>query len=334
MNLQQLFKCPICSSSLTQRGDALWCESNHSFPCKGNVVDFSACNSTDPLQQRTHESFEVEWNKYYPKLGWTPGEIPTETGMFLSYTRSMPSFFSDKVVVDAGCGNGRYINIVNRISSPRPKLVIGVELSDNVYLASRNCAEHDNVVFLKMDLNLVPKVLKQPADYIYSIGVLHHTPDARGAFYNLSKAVKDGGFLSMFLYGRGNTFLYRVNTYLRNQFFRNWPHQYVYYLCVLAAIPCQIFRIKFFGAWIDDFVNRFIYVGADVHNMFDAYTAGFTSFHEKDEVEQWYRNVNFDCVVEAHLNRTSLFCIGRKLATEPAPSSRSREVLDESLKLA
>ena len=46
--------------------------------------------------------------------------------------------------------------------------------------------------------------------------------------------------------------------------------------------------------------------------MFDAYTAGYTSFNEKDEVEQWYRANGFECVVESQSNHTALFCIGRK----------------------
>ena len=168
------------------------------------------------------------WNNYYPTLGWSPSDISTETEMFLGYTRSMPNFFAGKVVVDAGCGNSRYINIVNRISDPAPRLIIGIELSDNVHLAARNCSEYGNVVMLKMDLNLLPRVLKEPVDYIYSIGVLHHTPDARKSFVNLSQCVKKGGFLSAFLYGKGNPILYRVNVYLRNRVFRKWPHRLVY----------------------------------------------------------------------------------------------------------
>ena len=329
MNLEQLFKCPLCSSRFSQQKDVLRCEFNHEFSIRGNVIDFSSCNSSDVRQQQTHDSFEVEWNKYYPRLGWTAAELPTEVHMFLTYTRSMPNFFSDKVVIDAGCGNGRYINVVNKISSPRPRLVIGIELSDNVYLASKNCAEHDNVVFLKIDLNLVPRVLRDPVDYVYSIGVLHHTPDAKRGFLNLSSCVKEGGFLSMFLYGKGNSILYAVNSYLRNRFFRRWPHRWVYYFCVAVAIPCQIFRIRFFGPWLSDFVNRFVYVGQDVHNMFDAYTAGFTSFHTKSEVEKWYREVEFDCVIDEWSSRTSLFCIGRKPNVFVTAAKRA-DVLQES----
>jgi SAM-dependent methyltransferase len=233
--------------------------------------------------------------------------------MFLTYTRSMPNFFIKKVVIDAGCGNGRYINIVNKISSPPPDLIIGIDLSDAIYIAARNCSVFSNVVFMKMDLNFLPRILKTPVDYIYSIGVLHHTPDAEKAFYNLAKCVKKDGFISMFLYGKGNPILYKTNSYLRNSFFQKLSHREIYYLCIFISIPCQIFRIKLFGPFMLDLINRLIFISPNVHNMFDAYTAGWTSFHEKNEVEQWYQNAGFDSVVESQLNHTSLFCIGRKL---------------------
>jgi SAM-dependent methyltransferase len=232
--------------------------------------------------------------------------------MFLTYTRSMPNFFSNKIVVDAGCGNGRYINVLNNISSPPPRLIIGIDLSDSIFVAAKNCSMFANVFFIRANLNLLPKILKEAVDYIYSVGVLHHTPDAKESFNSLAKCVKPKGFISVYLYGKGNRVLYQVNSFLRNRFFQRWPHKLTYALCVVVAIPSQIFRIKFFGPWMLDFVNRLTFVSPDVHNMFDAYTAGYTSFHEKDEVEQWYRANGFECVVESQSNHTALFCIGRK----------------------
>jgi SAM-dependent methyltransferase len=319
--LTVLLRCPGCGSDLSRRADALFCINNHSFPYRDNVIDFSAAQAVNSIQERSKKSFQIEWTRYYPDLGWTPQRLPDEIDIFLTYTRAMPSFFCDGIVIDAGCGNGRYINVVNKISSPPPQLIIGVEISDSIFVAAKNCLIFDNVLFIKMDLNLLPKVLKKPVDYIYSVGVLHHTPDAEKAFYNLAKCVKKNGFFSMFLYGKGNPIQYRVNRFLRNRFFQKWPHWLVYCLCVLVAIPCQIFRIKFFGPWMSDFVTRFVFVSADVPNMFDAYTAGWTSFHEKQEVEQWYRNIGFDCVVEARLNYTSLFCIGRAIDLEARSKS-------------
>jgi len=309
----ELVKCPRCDASVSQQGDNFVCGQGHSFPYRENVIDFSAAQTLDAVQRRSEQSFQTEWTAYYPRLGWSTDELSIEKEQFLGYTRAMSNFFSDKIVIDAGCGNGRYINVLNRISSPRPKLIIGVELSDVILVAANNCASFDNVVFIKIDLNRLHQVLRKPVDYVYSIGVLHHTPNARQSFENLGKCVKKGGFFSVFLYGKGNPVLYAVNSFLRNRFFQKWPHKCVYWLCFLIAIPCQIFRIKLLGSYMADVVQRIIFVSCNVHNMFDAYTAGWTSFHEKTEVEEWYQNIGFDCVVESQLNHTSLYCIGRKI---------------------
>jgi SAM-dependent methyltransferase len=312
--LTDILKCPHCGAgfSVDLARRELRCANEHAFTYRGNVIDFSRLKSADPLQERSTQSFQVEWTKYYSSLGWADAELATEEEMFLTYTRAMPSFFAGKVVVDAGCGNGRYVNIVNRLASPRPRLIIAVDLSDSIFVAAGNCSAFDNVVFIKMDVNLLPAVLRRPADYVYSIGVLHHTPDAHASFSSLARCVERDGFLSAFIYGKGNPVLLRVNTFLRNRFFRSWPRDLIYGLCVLVAIPGQIFRLRFVGPWISDFVTRFVFVSSDVHNMFDAYTAGWTSFHDKAEVERWYRENGMDCVVESQLNNTSLYCIGRK----------------------
>ena len=244
--LENLLKCPVCGSDFSLKPDNILCAKNHSFPHRGNVIDFSSVDKIDHLQTRSQESFGVEWTQYYANLGWSPKELPVETEMFLTYTRAMPNFFSNNIVIDAGCGNGRYINVVNSISSPPPRLIIGIDLADSIFVAAKNCSKFRNVVFLKVNLNLLPQILEKPVDYIYSIGVLHHTPDAKASFESLVKCVKRNGFISLYLYGKGNALLYRVNSLLRNRFFRRWPHKLVYCLVFLIAIPCQLFRIPFF----------------------------------------------------------------------------------------
>ena len=313
--ITSLLRCPVCRSDIQPKTDAIQCDNGHSFSWRNNVIDFSHVIESNYLQERSKQSFGVEWNEYYPTLGWSDAESREEIDNFLIGTRAIPSFFSNRVVVDAGCGNGRYINIVNRLASPPPRLILGVDLSDSIELAARNCAAFANVVFLRIDLNLLPTVLKSPVDYVYSIGVLHHTPDAAQAFRNLASCVTEDGFLSVFIYGKGNSLLYRVNNFLRNRFFQPWPPRLVYWVCMLLAIPGQLFRIKFFGPWLSDFVNRFVFVSQDVHNMFDAYTAGYTSFHDRNEVEGWYRSAGFSYAVDERNNRTTLYCCGQRTAS-------------------
>ena len=130
------------------------------------------------LQERSQEVVRNRVKQYCPTLGWSAAERAEETDNFLFATKAIPSFFSDKVVIDAGCGNGRYINILNSITTPPPRLIIGVDLVGGVVLAARTARSSTNVVFLRIDLNVLPLMHEGTVDYVYSIGVLHHTPDA------------------------------------------------------------------------------------------------------------------------------------------------------------
>ena len=52
-------------------------------------------------------------------------------------------------------------------------------------------------------------------DAAYSVGVLHHTPDAKGAFQSIRALVKPGGWFGIFIHAQGNRVLYFMNRTLR-----------------------------------------------------------------------------------------------------------------------
>src|SRR5262249_51488464 len=111
-----LLKCPHCGGDFSSKPDLLICKKGHAFPHRENVIDFSSIEEIDHTQRRSQQSFGVEWTDYYAQLGWKSKEFASEKQMFLTYTKAMPNFFSNGIVIDAGCGNGRYINIINRLS--------------------------------------------------------------------------------------------------------------------------------------------------------------------------------------------------------------------------
>src|SRR5215831_13476617 len=144
--LTSLLRCPLCGGDLSYELDAIVCNTGHFFPYRHNVVDFSNAQEINEVQKRSEQSFQIEWTKYYRNLGWTSQEFSHEKHMFLSHTRSMPNFFANKIVIDAGCGNGRYINIVNQITSPPPLLAIDIELSVAVFVAAKNSSTFKSAI--------------------------------------------------------------------------------------------------------------------------------------------------------------------------------------------
>lgn len=103
-----------------------------------------------------------------------------------------------RVVLDAGCGMGRYL----RIAAQSPaRLIVGVDLSLAV-VAARDMTEGlPHVAIVRADLLRLPFA---PAsfDLIYSLGVLDHTPEPRSAFLALARLLRPGGRIAVWVYPR------------------------------------------------------------------------------------------------------------------------------------
>ncbi len=101
-----------------------------------------------------------------------------------------------KRVLDAGCGTGRFADVAERLGAH----VVGVDLTRAIDSAARNLAGR-NVTLLQADLRALP-LAPASFDVIYSIGVLHHTPDTRESFERLVPLLKPGGIFAVWLYAK------------------------------------------------------------------------------------------------------------------------------------
>lgn len=111
-----------------------------------------------------------------------------------------PEFFDGKVVLEGGCGKGRHTKLAATWGA---KEVVGIDLGDGVESAFALTNKLPNVHVVQCDIYKLP-FKKGVFDYAFSVGVLHHTPDPRGAFLSLAGKVKHGGHLSAWIYGAEN----------------------------------------------------------------------------------------------------------------------------------
>lgn len=108
-------------------------------------------------------------------------------------------FLKDKIVLDAGCGKGRHLMIISQYV----KEAIGVDISDSVFIAHNNTKHLPNVHIIQADLNYLP-LKDETFDYVYSIGVVHHTESPETTIHNLHKKTKKSGSISLWIYGKEN----------------------------------------------------------------------------------------------------------------------------------
>ena len=87
-------------------------------------------------------------------------------------------YFRDKMVLDAGCGGGR----LARFLAPYTRLYVGVDYSVACERAREFCINVPHAHFIQADINSLPFTAQTAFDFVFSHGVLHHTPDTRAAF--------------------------------------------------------------------------------------------------------------------------------------------------------
>ncbi len=106
-------------------------------------------------------------------------------------------FFRGKLVLDAGCGAG----LQSRFMAELGATVVALDLSDAVLTAAANARGLASVHVVQGDL-MRPPFSPGTFDFVYSEGVLHHTPDPAASFRALARLVRPGGHIAAGFYGR------------------------------------------------------------------------------------------------------------------------------------
>jgi len=167
---------------------ALRVQNGRAYPIRHGIprfVDADAYVSSFSAQRRYLRKRFTAWQE--------------ETGreaLFESTTQLPLAELRDRLVLDAGCGYGRFLDPVSTAGAT----VIGLDLStDSIDLAQRYVGDRHNVHLIQGDL-MHPPFRRDSFDAVYSIGVLHHTPSTHDAFDGLSRFVRPAGKLAVWVY--------------------------------------------------------------------------------------------------------------------------------------
>jgi len=185
-------------------------------------------------KQETAAAFGWQWQEFT--------EIHKEyREQFLDWIKPFqPEFFRDKIVLDAGCGIGRHAYWASQFGA---KAVIGVDLSAAVETAYRDIGDLPNVHIVQADIFHLPfhTDSEAPFDFIYSIGVLHHTPDPESSFHSLVRHLKPGGMIHAWVYGHENNGIihYGIDP-VRKLLTARMPYKALYYASYLPAAVMQV----------------------------------------------------------------------------------------------
>lgn len=152
------------------------------------------------LSEQTVQDFGDQWTRFQENSGYyaSLSVFQDILGPLLDTQE-----IKGAVVADIGSGTGR---IVNMLLDADAKCVRAVEPSAAYHVLVENTKERkDRVEYIQATGDKLPGDCD--LDYVFSIGVLHHIPEPDGAVKAAFRALKPGGRMLIWLYGReGNGF--------------------------------------------------------------------------------------------------------------------------------
>jgi len=167
--------------------------------CKKCLAEFSIRNYIPRFvaSDSYTKNFSFEWKRWKRvQLDIYSGNKESEN-VFNTKTSLNKEDVKGKLVLDVGCGAGRFSEVVSRWGGE----VIGVDLSYSVDAAFENIGIRENAHFVQADIFNLP-FRQETFDIVFSIGVLHHTLNTKKAFNGIVAYVKQGGRLAIWVYSR------------------------------------------------------------------------------------------------------------------------------------
>lgn len=295
------FVCPRCRGRLLT-GVTLCCElCGSNFPTVGKVMRFVP-------SEKDVGNFGFQWNRHpTTQLDQAPGGASER--FFVEATGWSPSDLRGRRILDAGCGAGRYSEVANRWGGE----VVAVDLSASVDACAANLSGR-GVTVAQADIMDLP-LADETFDLVFSLGVIHHTPDARMAFHRLARLLRPGGSMAVWVYNNhaDSSTRMRLTAFYRRLSWR-LPTSLLYALCHVAVPWHYANRLPLIGS----VSSRLLHVSEHpdwrwrVLDTFDWYSPRYQSHHDYPEVFRWFS----ECGLEVtHLGYPPVSVMGRRRAT-------------------
>ncbi len=187
-NLSNIISCPKDNSELVEENSLFYCKE-----CQSRYPIINAIPRFVP-EENYANSFGFEWEKFaktqvdsFNDVGQSVLRIQNGMGWFEEDVKG-------KLVLDVGCGSGRFTEIMARWGAE----VVGLDYSNAVDVAKKNTDELDyiNCSYVQGDALKLP-FKDNSFDAVFSIGVLQHTADPLRGLREMCRVLKPGGILGL-----------------------------------------------------------------------------------------------------------------------------------------
>jgi len=265
--------------------------------------------------EKTVTGFGYEWQTFDGHIQET---YMTDKTNFLDFIAPVtPDFFADKMVLDAGCGLGRFLKLGADFGS---RDIIGVDLSGAVDVAYRHVRHLPNAHVIQADIMALP--LKAVFDYIFSVGVLQFLEQPQAGFDRLTGLLRDEGSISVWVYAKENNgWVIRFVSPVRQYITSRLPRPLLFGLSYCLGLPLYLlikllykpanegkfpFNLARILPYNDYFYysSRLRYIGL-VSTIFDHLVPSLVTYLSKEELAAWFHQKKFTHVTITSRNNMS-----------------------------
>ena len=163
-------------------------------------------NSDQENQAQTNKIFSEKWKEFDKE------ELTNQEKLFnfqkkwyldlygFSNEKELEDYLKGKsIILDAGCGLGYKAKWFSELS---PKsIVLGMDYSNSVFYAKKRYDNVENLTFIKGDIAKT-KIKRDMIDYISCDQVIHHTENPFKTIKELTKILKKGKELAVYVYAK------------------------------------------------------------------------------------------------------------------------------------
>jgi 2-polyprenyl-3-methyl-5-hydroxy-6-metoxy-1,4-benzoquinol methylase len=275
-----ILKCIRCGASGLQAGAT-------GLTCAACAAEYPVIRGVPRFvdQEFYSGSFGFQWNRFSRTQLDSANGTTQSRDTFVEKTGWPLDELRGARILDAGCGMGRFAAVCADAGAD----VHAVDLSSAVDAAAVNLAGRPNVHVYQADIMKLP-FAEGSFDRIYSVGVLHHTPDTRAAFMRLVPLLKPGGVISIWVYtvelltAKGGEILRRVTPRLS---------QRMMLFLARAAVPLYyVHRTSLAGRLTRVWIPTSMHPNPEWRwlDTFDWYAPKYQWKHTFEEVEGWFRD--------------------------------------------
>lgn len=310
-SIAKILMCLECGGDLVYSNeDSFLCKScKKEYPIIDGIPRFVDSKywkldvDAETIQEKTNKYFGFEWD-YFSNWGFLDdkklnskemikyqgGTIKDRISAFNSKCRlSNRELTNSKIILDAGCGNGRY---TYEAAKRTESLVIGIDIGyGSVQSAYKNTKKLKNVIIMQCDLFNLP-FKNNTISACFSNGVLMHTGNAQKSFFEICRTIQSNGIFVAHLYNKLNP-IWELNDYILRSFTKKLSiDNGMKFAVFLSNMSKKINKLPN-GFKI---VNYFFRLQPTVIHMYDWYSAPIATHHTYKELNSWFIKNNFKVV--------------------------------------